>query len=601
MKKTIIIALMSIIGIGFTNAQEELKGKKLKERLDSVYLNLQTGKFLEALDLFHKTDYTITDKTKRDKDYQTVASFINSIETIFSYQINHLKVCYGCDEYKRLEKQIYYFYSSESELKDGDILISKVYGYYPKDNETINNLLISALKSLRSRVKSNQTYSNNEDQIDFLVNVDSMKAESNSVHYSNKYIGNLIEVHNQTLSSYIKVNNALRLINLLTSELNPTDLNDNKFSNQIDTIIRLKNETSRQIKELFEGRGVYEKLLYKNEAVYNKVIESFVSNLSVETMSKENYDLTLNRLKYIKAIDLDYEVVDYRPEFKGFKLNDSNSSLINSKINDFNTSNPFRADMSKPIPNLGKETFNYIYNNCLSIYSCDPKIIDILSLDVYRYFNLTNYSTPLKMQLFEESEEYKNLKKVLLQKKQATEKSNFIIYNTYTNIPDYYHEKLSRYLIIGSYDLKSEGFTFKFNSTNQNSLSDVSINTPVKTFRCGNGSEIFMNFNSVQLPLTPKKYVTNAMYGFTSYGEEMFLPIDKSSALEIEDNPKNVIFCFIALDKIKGQKWTREKSGFDSDSQYGILSSDRVKMVVMNTVTGKIYFEKIYEKIVPKK
>lgn len=596
MKKTIIIVLISFIGIGFTNAQEELKGKKLKERLDSVYLNLQTGKYLDALDLFYKTDYIITERTKRDKDYQSIALFINRIETIYNYQIIKLKEFSGSDDYQRLKNRIDYFYSSDSELKGEDKFITLIYSHFPEENKAIKEVL----NSLRNRVKSNQTYSNNEDQIDFLVNVDSMKVKNNNVHYSDKYINDLIETHNQVLSSYIQVNNALRLINLLTKKLNPTDLNTNKFSTQIDTIIRLKNETSRQIKELFEGRGVYEKLLYKNESIYNKVIENFVSNLSLESVNKEIYDLTLNRLKYIKTIDLDYEVVDYRPEFKGFKLNDSNSSLINSKINDFNTSNPFRADMSKPIPNLGKETFNYIYNNCLSIYSCDPKIMDILNLDVYRYYNLNGYNTPLKMQLFEESEEYKNLKKDLLQKKLATEKSNFAIYNTYTNNPDYFHEKLSRYLIIGSYDLKSEGFTFKFNSTNQNSLSDVSINTPVKTFRCGNGSEIFMNFNSVQLPLTPKKYVTNAMYGFTSYGEEMFLPMDKSSALGIEDNPKNVIFCFITLDKIKGQKWTKEKSGFDSDSQYGILSSDRVKMVVMNTETGKIYFEKIYEKIVPK-
>lgn len=653
MKKSIILVLLLIINIGFINAQVELKGKKLQVKLDLINSEINLGnydraidiftnkdsvilennvkkkelalflkndsiiqskiieinelkgkmskihslliinRFFDAIDLFYTFDDTILDWLKTDKDYKYIKTYLTMIDSLYIKQIEYLEkdeMSYSMPS-KSFEN---YFYGSNLSEKTINTVI---YSAFEKNvigiDTKVANTLISALNALRDRVKLGLSINPNNNNIEYLTNIKPLLIYE--IGFSNKkYINPIKEEYNFKFRNLIRTNDAIKELDSLTYKLNPNDLTTNKFSTQIDTILLLKNEVYRYALDANGSiTALYRDLIDRNGDIYNKIISNFISELEIDKITKENYDLIMSRLQYIKKINKPIDTNNQT--FIGFKLDEKTESLVGNKIKELISLNPYREDMSKPIPNSKRVFFDYILKNCLSIENCDPQIIDILNLDIYRYNNLSSYNTPLKKQMFEASDEYKNYMKDIQLKKTLIEKSNLIVVNTYTDNSVYYHDRLSKYLILGNYNLTQHGFTFRFNSTNESSLTDITCYLPKKTFRCGNNREFFLNLSTTQIPLVSKKYLTNNLYKFYDYGEELFIPVNKTDALEIENNPTYVAVCFIALDKIKPIKWTYKTSVMlETNENYGMFSTDKVRMIVLNIDTGKIYFDKIY-------
>lgn len=655
MKKLIILVLLLIVNIGFINAQVELKGKKLQVKLDlinseinlgnydraidiftnkdsvilesnvkkkelaiflkndsiiqskiievndlkgkmaKVYSLLMANSFFDAIDLFYTFDDTISDWLKTDKDYKSVKRYLTLIDSSYAKQIEYLSES-EVPTFNHFNSINNYFYGSNLFEETTNAVIFKVFRKRANEvNKETVNILISALNVLRDKVKFSTSTNVNDNEIEYLTNIKPLLIDNKIGYTNNRYINPIKELYNSKFNEYIKCNNAIKQLDSLTYKFNPNDLTTNKFTTQIDAVLLLKNTTYKKIRSFDNMRisDLYSHQIDRNGDIYNKIISNFISELELDRITKENYDLTISRLQYIKRIN---KPIDPNNQtFIGFELDEKTKQLVVDKTKELILLNPYREDMSKPIPNSKNVFSDYILKNCLSIENCDPQIIDILNLDIYRYYNLSSYNTPLKKQIFEASDEYINYMKDIQLKKTFIEKSNLIVVNTYTDNSVYFHDRLSKYLILGNYNLTQHGFTFRFNSTNESSLTDITCYLPKKTFRCGNGREFFLNLNTTQIPLISKKYLTNALYKFYDYGEEIFIPVDKTDALEIENNPTYVAVCFIALDKIKPMKWIYKTSVMlENNENYGMLSTDKVRMIVLNIDTGKIYFDKIY-------
>ena len=86
MRKTIILVLLSIIGIGVVNAQVQLKGKKLQKRIELINTEISNGNFEKAIVLFNNPDTIISEKnvSKKEKGiFFTTDSILKSKIVLF--------------------------------------------------------------------------------------------------------------------------------------------------------------------------------------------------------------------------------------------------------------------------------------------------------------------------------------------------------------------------------------------------------------------------------------------------------------------------------------------------------------------------------------
>ncbi len=598
---------------------------ELKGKMSKIHSLLIINRFFDAIDLFYTFDDTILDWLKTDKDYKYIKTYLTMIDSLYVKQIEYLGKA-EVSPFSHSNSIDNYFYGSDLSDEITNTVIYRTFGKRVNEvDKRVVDISIAALNALRDRVKLtppvdpdhkveyliNYLAANGDvitvdpdHKIDYLINVRPLPIDNKTGLINNKYINPIKELYNSKFDKYIKSNNAIKQLDSLTYKLNPNNLTTNKFSTQIDYILSLKNSLYEYVKnELDFGQNnqallsplnyLYIPLINRNGDIYNKIISNFISELEIDKIPKENYDLTISRLQYIKKIN---KSIDPNSRtFIGVELDEKTKSLVENKIKELISLNPYREDMSKPIPNSKRVFFDYILKNCLSIENCDPQIIDVLNLDIYRYYNLSSYNTPLKKQVFETSDEYKKYMKNIQLKKTFIEKSNFIVVNTYTDNLKYFHDNLSKYLISGNYSLSKHGFTFRFNGINENDV-ELRYSPNNREFRCGNGSEVYLNLSSTQIPLVSKKYFTGSMlYVSYDYGEEMFIPLNKTDALEIENDPTPVVVCFIAIDKIRAIKWLyKTPTVINTNENYGMLSTDKVRMIVLNINTGKIYFDKIY-------
>jgi len=202
------------------------------------------------------------------------------------------------------------------------------------------------------------------------------------------------------------------------------------------------------------------------------------------------------------------------------------------------------------------------------------EISGVLKLDVFNYFQLYGkYDTELKRKVFMESVEYKNLLEKTITEKRKIENSFFYIRINPLFKSHAYNK--------GEYNLKDKGFYIK----------------PCKSNEYDFPHKIDKNY-IIFKAFPPSKLKTETEFGKTTKWEEFFIPLSESDGINIENDPKN--YSYIVIFKI---------NSFETvvwDMKYGnwkisLPKVNKLRLLVIENNTKKIYFDEIFTEIIPKK
>jgi hypothetical protein len=205
------------------------------------------------------------------------------------------------------------------------------------------------------------------------------------------------------------------------------------------------------------------------------------------------------------------------------------------------------------------------------IEEADYQLNAIYNLDVFSYFDFGDDSpdTDLKKQVFKKRPEYAE-KLAELKRKKAKLASK-----------DYY-VKLDELFESNNYDVKRKGFDIVLGENRGQGTMSARAPKSVNNFLL---SPLPTNNHSVEL------------FGPGIYEERLFVPMTEENGLEIENNPTKVRVYF--LFRISGKQTVHFKymcltyGWYDMTQK--LLYSDKVRVVVANEETGKIYFDKVYK------
>jgi hypothetical protein len=192
----------------------------------------------------------------------------------------------------------------------------------------------------------------------------------------------------------------------------------------------------------------------------------------------------------------------------------------------------------------------------------------IYDLNVFEYYNLGDeYDSDLKKEVFKKTPEY--AEKLTELKKMKAE----MLKTTY------YLEQENRF---GDYDITKKGF-------NVSILFDRYPNGGQKTIR--------INEKDIYLKSLPSKRKSFTVFGAAAIDERLFIPMNETNALEIENDKENIsIYYFFTpngKEAISYQFICADGYSFCNTKQT-LLKADKVRVIVAHKTTGKIYFDKTY-------
>lgn len=270
----------------------------------------------------------------------------------------------------------------------------------------------------------------------------------------------------------------------------------------------------------------------------------------------------------------------------------SQDKLTDSQKKSFLTNSQFKLT-----PSQIKEAFKRPDNEGwlkVSDYADSTPFECAYSLNVFDYFQLNDtYDSDLKKEGFKQTAGYKSLLDSL-----RTIKSNYlnsIYYRTSFEKGDF-NEDVEEIFDIPNvnggyqinYDIQTKGFFIK--------IGKVVPYTCLKNF-C---PKVIQDVEFKQLTIT-KKYNTGAGLSENSYTQYLFIPMDDSTALEIENNRSqfNVLLVF---NIIKVYTETFNDADFLEDNHGRICKIKLVKggnfrLLIYNKSTEKVYFDKLYPTI----
>jgi hypothetical protein len=237
------------------------------------------------------------------------------------------------------------------------------------------------------------------------------------------------------------------------------------------------------------------------------------------------------------------------------KFSEANRPLSNSEITQI-------AFSDKPI------SLEFIENKCSK---ADRNIYIIYDLNVFAYYNIRDYDTDLKKEVFKETSEYKEylskLKKLKNNLSQTT----------------YYYEAKELFSSV-NYDIKKRGFDIKINQNWGTTGTNGAI--PPKS--------VAIDWNNIKLKSLPSKEVTDNLFGSGFTNEMVFIQVDSEFGLEIERNRKDISIYYLFIPSAKENVKFKYYSNSWWDMTNNIITSTKVRVVVSNKKTGKIYYDKIY-------
>ena len=201
------------------------------------------------------------------------------------------------------------------------------------------------------------------------------------------------------------------------------------------------------------------------------------------------------------------------------------------------------------------------------------EICGVLKLDVFDYFHLYDkYDTDLKKKVFMESDEYKSLLEKEKIEKRKIENSFFYIQINPLFRCHAYNK--------GEYSLKDKGFYVQ-------TCWSMDYDFPHK-----------IDKNYIFFKALPSKLKTETYFGQKSKWEEFFIPLSESDGLNIENEPQK--YSYIVLFKINGFETVAWDNMF-ANWKIALPRVDKLRLVVFENSTNRIYFDKIYIEIIPKK
>ncbi len=193
----------------------------------------------------------------------------------------------------------------------------------------------------------------------------------------------------------------------------------------------------------------------------------------------------------------------------------------------------------------------------------------IYDLNVFDYYSLNDkYDSDLKKSVYEKTSEYHEQFEELKQKKENMLKTKF-----YLQQNDKFY---------GDYDINKKGF-------NINIIYDGYPESAPKSIRM---KEKDMYFKS----LTSKRK-TFTIFGAGGIHEILFIPMNETNALEIENEKQNIsIYYFFTpngKEEVSYQFICLDGYSF-CNTRKTLLKAATVRVVVVNKVTKKIYYDKLY-------
>lgn len=222
-------------------------------------------------------------------------------------------------------------------------------------------------------------------------------------------------------------------------------------------------------------------------------------------------------------------------------------------------------------------TIEFLESNATNLGVVDnlkaDEICAAFQLNVFKYFKLNNkYDSDLKRKVFMESYEYKDLLEKIKSEKIKIENSFFYIQINPLFRCHTYNK--------GEYNLKDKGFYVQ-------TCWSMDYDFPHK-----------IDKNYIFFKALPSKLKTETYFGQISKWEEFFIPLSESDGLNIENDPKK--YSYIVIFKINGFEsvvWDNEFS----NGKIKLPRVDKLRLVVLENSTNKIYFDKIYTDIVQNK
>ena len=97
--------------------------------------------------------------------------------------------------------------------------------------------------------------------------------------------------------------------------------------------------------------------------------------------------------------------------------------------------------------------------------------------------------------------------------------------------------------------------------------------------------------NYIYFKALPSKLKTETYFGETSKWEEFFIPLSESDGINIENDSNNC--SYIVIFKINGLETVRWDNVF-ADWKITLPRVNKLRLVILNNKTRKIYFDKIY-------
>lgn len=303
----------------------------------------------------------------------------------------------------------------------------------------------------------------------------------------------------------------------------------------------------------------YSTLTYEQSELRIKELESFDRSSKAEIDKLQGHNPTLLN-EYAKTKQLLTSEIS-----KLKKFSDANRPLSNSEITQI-------AFSSKPI------SIEFIENKCSK---ADKNIYFIYDLNVFGYFDVRGYDTDLKKEVYKNTSEYQNYLAELKNLKNKLGQTTF------------YYEAKELFTEI-DYDINRRGFDLQIN---QNWGMGTASAKPPKSVAIDWG---FLSGVFIQLKTLPSKVVADNFFGNGFTNEMLFIPLDAESGLEIEKNKKDIsvyyLFTPVTKETLKYKFYNNvsnsQRGWFNMTDQ--VITSTKVRVVVANKKTGKIYYDKIY-------
>ncbi|MEK6646680.1 MAG: hypothetical protein AABY84_08405 [Candidatus Firestonebacteria bacterium] len=210
----------------------------------------------------------------------------------------------------------------------------------------------------------------------------------------------------------------------------------------------------------------------------------------------------------------------------------------------------------------------------------------IYNLDVFNYYNIDDCDTELKREVFKKTPQHENYLQEL--KKMRTE----MLKATYYIRVEGKFEKVD-------YDIKYKGFNITLGQ-NWGMLTETRPPKSIPVSESSSQLSYAAALSSIDVvhilfKSLPSKQITNIYFGKGYNDEKLFLPINETSGLEIEENREKIDVYFLFTPSGK-ETITYKYMNIATYNWYNIkkilLKSDKVRIIVTNKETGKIYFDK---------